>query len=284
MSIEEGSLTIPARKSESVHLKLDLISPKTATGNDADFYPIDVTLFAHLAAVKDKPEQILQWSVHGRVQTILRFSPPLLDFGTDFAPGGNDSSRTAVAVAEVPIQALEAHFTDNGFHVEVSRNAENGSSFWLEVTPPPNLAPGSFSQTLQVTPILKSGAHGPRSTLPVVGRVSTDVQLLPSSLVFGRSQVGQRLTEIVLIRSKTGKRISVSLTVPQEVDAVPLEGDINNNPRFRFSFTATSLGSQIHDISCRVNYLDEEVSRCVSMRISYFGISHDGKKLEAHKE
>jgi hypothetical protein len=273
-SIEPGSLAIQPRTARSVDVKIDLTSPRPAKLDDTAAHAFNVTLFALLAPVDGELARTLQWPLRGRVRNVVSFSPSVVDFENSLVLGNDHQSRTVVATAHVPIDRLEADFAQSGFAVQISKDPENPAVFSLKVLPPPGIPAGSFAHTLHVTPILNNGTRGPRTTLPIVGRVTSDIQLLPPGLVFGRVPIGAKLTDTVLVRSKAGK--TVVITAQPVVDALPLEIVKISDSQFRLSFEAAMTGSQSQDIAFRVYYPDDDISNVIKLRISYFGVNDAG--------
>ena len=269
--VELKSLTIKPGKSSQLRLRIDLTAtePIAEEVNSKDLAE-DFTV--SLRPVLQSRQPVAAWSVHGRVRKYISLSQRRIDFQELLDSTAPYEGKVVVVSTHFPIESLVTAFTGKGLAVQVSEDP-NSKSYLLNIIPSSELEVGSFSQQLIVTPLTSDSARAaPASTVYITGRVTSDIQILPASLSFGRVPLGTTVTESVTFSSKSGTPIAISLKPPESI--IVDEADLNSfasSHIVRVSFTSKENGHHTFAIPLLVSRGNGEPATAMKLRVSYTG-------------
>jgi hypothetical protein len=254
-SISPASLMVSPGETSKVSLTLNL----KAGRQDADAATHDFAV--SLRPETDPPNATPGWTIVGKVKKVLHVSPPQIDFEESLIRGLPFESRSVSITCHAPVADIYAWFADPMLKTEVSRIGD--SEYVLTVAPEATLNRSVTCET-HLTAVSPAGLNYPPVKLPIHARVVEDVRLVPISLSVGAHQLGETVSDIVSLTSRTGRPFSVieSSANSKDVDIEPLLRDgPNDDAKFRVSVRIT-----------------ERKEKCVTAKFSV--CVHDGKTIE----
>lgn len=219
-SVEPSALVIPAGRSATVCLTLDLrpFSPRQLGKSRRPF----VVHFAPVLSRPGRPQKVpacgsgdlelpqSSWKLQGVVQSRVTLDTVSVHFGEEAIHGQPNRARKVFATVHVPARGLEVSVANPDVaSVRVGRPAGDGRRFELSITPRATLKPGPFDSGVAVYVIDPGGEHLPATVLRIAGRVRPEVHAVPERLPFGVQPVGTAVEGVVVLQAGPGVRFDV---------------------------------------------------------------------------
>jgi hypothetical protein len=244
VQVEPRSLTIPAGKTATVGLKLDLTHRSRADAGRAERpFVVEITPIQKTTGPGQQG-----WRLHGQVKSRVTLDMPSLPFGEEAVQGQATPARKVVATVHVPMQRLEAVVDPAVVTARVIPDAKEPNRFVLNIVPLPSLPTGPFTATVAVDVISPTGERLPGAVLPITGDVRPEVRAVPAQLFLTAKPVGQTADAVVVLQAPKDSDVMVdhvetdSTDLTVEPAAVP---DVASGRAFRVSRRATQEGEQV---------------------------------------
>lgn len=246
--VSPRSLSIPAGATVAVEMQFNLLrapdarsrSPAASTPlpaspkslplanemSDVRDVQFAVTAFigTGTAAAESARPQTVNWQLRGKVRSAIRLSHSAIFFGEHSDRYVQISVPEIEVIELTPLMTIETEVSDNSFVVErMERSVEDSSIFKIALTPRRQLPLGTFKFELSLVPRQPDGRRLPAVTVPVEGRVVTDVQPVPTAaLLLGAHPVGTQIEEVVELASLTEQTFEIErvLTAPGTIATV----------------------------------------------------------------
>jgi hypothetical protein len=168
--VEPRSLTIAARGSASVKVKLDL-APETTVEVRQAARAFQVQIRPVLAS--GESTEVGSWLLQGVVRSPVTFEASAVDFGV--IPAGDSTPIQRIwAEVHVPQADLEAHAVPNHVAVELNPSESAVNLYNVDLAPRQGLRTGVFSSRVHFSAILPNGSRMPRPSLRVTGAVASE--------------------------------------------------------------------------------------------------------------
>jgi hypothetical protein len=201
LSVEPTPLMIRSGGQEDIQVTLNLMVP--ADQERTDFAVSIVPSLRNEA----HPPPVLK--LRGCSHRLLKLRPTKVSFyGMELLEEHQYPSLTAVATALRPLDSLEAKCSPSLASVQVIPSKQDHNEFQIVITPSKALPLGPFRFEVLLEP-KDSAATYPALPLLVEGRIASDVQAFPDSLVLGPGKKGDKLSESVTLRSASGRAFEV---------------------------------------------------------------------------
>lgn len=215
-SVDPPSLVVPAGEKCTVRLTLSL-TPKRSDDMrlEAEF---EEFLLPRLAGGLPANSSV-RWKIHGRVHRVLHLEKPVLDFGRIPESAQPLGTRTSAVSTLVPVSRVEVKCNSPSFRASVCRRKDQADQFSVSVTPAEKLPVGPFHCDVTLSARLEDGQQVRAGTLRVEGtviknlrvegRIISDIDVTPPTVVFGARAIGEEASETVTIFSYSGKQFEV---------------------------------------------------------------------------
>ena len=202
--IEPKTLIVPAGQTREVQLTIDL-SPKEQGDIGSPVHDFEVGISPEVSGVTSP----VWWPIRGRVRSAIQCAPPFVDFGRIPESSRYASQKTRIT-ALVPLAKLSANSTSPAFDVHIQPSApETRDSFELVVTQRSMLPRGEIRCLISVTPELSNGQCLAAKKVEVRGRIVSDIEPSPSTLLFGACGLNTTATDTIRLRSSSRQPFTV---------------------------------------------------------------------------
>jgi hypothetical protein len=152
--------------------------------------------------------------------------------------------------------------------------AQTPRTFYLEITPNPDLPVGPLEARIYVDGITREGKIPAVGVVNLRGEVVHDIQFTPPALLFGAGPVGQTGEETVILKSRTGRPFVVDrIKAASEATVVErLLQSPDSEPHFHVRQQFLTPGAQSHKVTFAVRFdgTDERID--IDLPISYYGV------------
>lgn len=271
-TVEPRSLTIPAGESRALHLTLDLTAERSKLP-ESEWRDFEVWVRPVLDKSNQRQAGEDVWKVRGRVRTAIRFEQTVLDFGRHSEAAQPLSPQKVLVTSFVPLQSLTAFANSDKVRVQVvSDPAAPGRQYELTVSVL-ELPTGPIQYQIDVFPRLGDGTSVVGKSLPVSGRIVSDIQASPSEATFGARSVGETAEELLTLQSLTNRRFEVT-SVKAEGDGLAVERlpvESGGSPTFRVKQSIAKAGEQHGRVVFGVRTAEGKDSEFV-VSVSYLGL------------
>jgi hypothetical protein len=274
VSFRPSSLVIPAGGTAWVDCTLDLTAYCGVMQARRD---LAVTV---VPIVEEGVPHSTKWKLHGVVKspgdpehTALLFQgPDRLVEGSEFA------AKSLVVHFRAPAEHVAAHCPESFTTAEVADIPHtNREQFQLSVRPSQSLPRGTFAFEVLVRATL--GDEHADIPVRVIGEVVGDVHASPGELILGIVEQGASSSEIVLFRSRTGKRFAVRSMAPRDPNVrveglhdATAPGKHVRQPAFRVTVLADRTGSCCSKVDFSVRY-ESGKREVLSLPIAFYGLA-----------
>jgi len=199
-SAEPEALVIPAGQTREVLLTLDL----TTRSSEKAALPIR-TFEVSLVPRTTPPVQRSPWIISGRILQPYYLTPTHLVFaGSERVVRGMPAPNKYLRVkSHQKLRQLSAECDEAIGSVRCVPGDEGSLEFRIDFTPNNTMPYGLFEGKIILTGIAMDGARFPGLSVPVAGRVVTDVECIPSTVEFGIQEVGTTVIETILLQSQS---------------------------------------------------------------------------------
>ncbi len=271
-SIEPRTATIPAGQAHDFHLVLDL-RPHAGDEISSEWRDFLVGLFPN---VTDEPEANGRrgWQLRGRVRAAVAFDPRGVDLGRHSEFAQALPIRKLLLTTFVPIDRLIAKSSSAMVHAKANRSAANANGIELEVSAD-QLPIGAVDETIRITPVLESGERLPSRSLPVTGRIVSDIQASPPAVLFGTRCVGEVAQETVVLVSLTKRQfevVGVTCEGNEDLAVEQLSGQTNSEPAFRVTQRVADVREHTGRVTINVRFADKREAN-LAVPVSCLGIA-----------
>lgn len=265
-SISPTSLVIPAQGLAHFDLGIDLSLPCGVDLATAE-YPLRIMIIPEIAGDAGRT---MPWALVGRVRQQVSFEcvswrprEPIV-VGAQVASDGvafkiHEELRFKQAECQPPIASVRVNQIDG-----------SSREYRASITPNTGLSVGEYKAAIVIKLSSGTGTRVPDAVLPIEFVVVNDLAIEPAGLQLGAVTIGQQRTEIVALRSRTGKAFAISDEVrsPSTVGVTRLgPGD----DRFRIDVKCTESGFHTESVAF---VADEQAGARheLLLKISYHGV------------
>lgn len=266
-SLTPEKLTIPARQSRTVLMKLDL-----TTGSSAPDEREFSVAFAPLIRGGRGYEK--GWTVAGRVRTALRPQVSLVNVGRASILAQPLSPQSILVRSTLALRRLEAQAETPVARVGVRPVKTEKNTFEVTITPQTGLPVGAVRFDVALRPVTLAGETLPDKMIHVAGRITSDLVPFPSEVHFGSRAIGSVTEETVVITSLTNRQIEVTgidYDARAGVDVQPIqEGKRINGKAFLLKQRVSSLQQQSTTVLFRVR-AGKAADEVVKVNADYYG-------------
>jgi hypothetical protein len=201
VSVEPVPLMIRSGEQEDIQVTLNLMAPADQERTD---FEVGI-----VPSLRDEAQSPPVLKIRGRSHRLLNLQPTKVSFyGVELIEDHQYPSLTAVATALRPIDSLEAKCPPNLASIQLVPSKQDHNEFQIVITPSKALPLGPFRFEVLLEPKDSVGTY-PALPLLVEGRIVSDVQAFPDSLVLGPGKKGENLSESVTLRSASGSTFEV---------------------------------------------------------------------------
>jgi hypothetical protein len=240
-------------------------------------FSAEVTALADSQPVRQKT-----WTLCGKVRKSFDIVPERVSFlEENLIQGQSFPSLTVEVSPQTELTGLAAECRPPLGRVVVAPSKKK-LTFSVTVTPKQDLAVGNFEFDV----VLRGHTKGtvlPPVPLRVIGKVLQEVEVIPPAVLFGHGVLGEQSEEILMLRSRIGKKLRVlSFQSSSESTKIgPLKESPDSSPQFRIQQSFLMTGQQSATITFFALIDDRRITLAVPVR--YFGLSkttEDGKGLQ----
>lgn len=261
VSTDSMPLTVPSNGSQEVRLSLKLFFARSESDLDQKDLAIRISPLL-LEAVPQQPV----WILRGRLRRLLRLTPREL-----FLPvtsGQPVTGNRIVVRTSLGLDELRASCEGRWGDVTVQRDADAPDRFDVTIKPRTDLPPGRFRFPVILQPS-KGSENLPSTTVYVEGVVVGDIEADPDVLLFGPRQIGESVSETVILRAKSKKSFEIQgVKHPNDVKVEPVS---DRAFAFRIWLHISQAGRQEATIVFSVRNQDGAVSS-VNQKCVYVGL------------
>lgn len=272
VSVNPTSFSVPPGSQTEVELVLDL-SPRSSDGYREPSWPFQ----AEIAAIAEGGYlQPSLWSITGRVRNPFDIDAVDLSGTSDYVLGTEYVPRVVRFRSREPLHDVRAFCDPSLGSVKVSESSEAEGKFILEVLPSLQLPEGPvrLEVTLTVRPGGAEAGTQARVSLSLLMRIVHELEAIPSGVSFGPLPVGQEAQQVLLLRSRSGRRVIIESCQPSDeyVTAAIVDEASGSGARCRIFCRATEGGS--HTASVRIEAVAPNGGRLPPfvLPVSYVGI------------
>ncbi|MHB1426673.1 MAG: hypothetical protein ACYC3I_26230 [Gemmataceae bacterium] len=203
--IEPPSLTIPARQTREVLVTLDL-TPRKAEEFGVSMRDFEVGIAPEVPGERQGKE----WTIRGRVRSAIQSDPPLIDFGNVSELSPTMSIQRVRLTTLDSVANLTAACSSANFDVKVEKSSTGkANEFDLVIALKEVAKRGEIRCTISIVPQLTDNRRLPPRRVEVFGRIVSDIEASPPTIIFGTLPVGGSKSETVTLQSLTGRTFTV---------------------------------------------------------------------------
>jgi hypothetical protein len=213
------------------------------------------------------------WTIHGNVRDALQGVPGEIDLG-DQNYESPSPGRAFVIQWHPEVEKVESKCDASWVKVEQWPTSKGKNHRKLNVRLAGELRPGSFQMPVFLTPITHSGKRLPPSSFFLWGNVLHDVTVSQSDFTLGILRLGEKCTENVTFRSRSGKPFALDHDVSNRESITVLEKDSPSlNIRcFQLLIRATKKGPQKERVRFSVKDFKDQNPVQFTIGVNYHGI------------
>jgi hypothetical protein len=222
------------------------------------------------------------WKLTGLVhRSPFLLSPEYVDFGAGLVEGDVFPSRQLDIECRDGVADFAAACDESVVTVVVARSATAKKSHRLTISLRPDLPAGDYAFNVRLTPRTSQGdlprGFGPPPGYPVEVHASIghEVCALPTSIILGALNVGERPRRMVAFRSAHNRPfhiVDVKADLPDHPRIEPL-GVHDNAQIYQITQSIDREGNQASRISFVVKQNDRTQAFTVDVGVSYYGVA-----------
>lgn len=214
------------------------------------------------------------WMVHGVVRPVALLKPSSLYFDQLSHEAGIPLREVVRATTAEPVATWSARCDQKMVSASATRSRTDPCAFDIVVTPQVATLPsGPFRTTVRLVALGSEGKELPPVELVVEGLVIDDIHAVPGTITFGANPLGEKGTETVILRSRTGLAFRVVKVENEGVDLTvqPQKSEDPAGRAFRFSRRFTQTGFQSGVVRFHVRSEGQPLIK-IPVPWSYYGV------------
>ena len=201
--IEPESIDVPAHGQANIKLSIDL-SPRDQSEAAEFVRDFEVSVTPVVKAMSIKP-----WRVHGQILAPIIATPSHADFGSTCIKDVSFAPMTVKLTPAFKAKNITAKCDALNAGVTVNRDASDGNSFLLRISPNSGLPTGYFRFPVQIMVEDESGKNLPPYPFYALGEVVTDIYSLPCVVDFGVVAKQQQKQCTITLQSRLGTKFHI---------------------------------------------------------------------------
>jgi len=210
------------------------------------------------------------WLIRGRVHKLLDVSPRVISFPDQLVRGEPFPERKVNIVAAVPLVDLNATCDTSKIAFKLKRLGPR--AYEMTIRPVSTISAGLFKLDIGLEGKGSEANQVAKSSVRVEGTVHNGVVSVPSLVFLGGVPVGQRSSEVIILRSRTRHPFNVgrhtTSSTSLTVEAIAL--DSKRDRGYRISQDITVAGKHEENVTFVVQQGQDRFN--VHVPVSYHGL------------